>query len=132
MLRVLKYIFYDLLRTRFVVAYTLILFCTSLVLFQLDSDSSKVVLGLLNIVLMAVPLISVVFTTIHFFNSYEFIELMLAQPVNRKSIFIGEYFSVTISLCMAYLVGIGIPSLLFGADMTVFTLLLVGIILTFV
>lgn len=132
MTQVIKYIFYDLLRTRFILLYTVFLFVSTLAMFQIDSDSSKVVLSLLNIVLMVVPLISVVFTTIHFFNSYEFIELMLAQPVNRKSIFLGEYFSVTISLCMAYLAGIGVPSLLFGADMTVFTLLLVGIILTFV
>lgn len=132
MTQVIKYIFYDLLRTRFILMYTAFLFVSTLAMFQIDSDSSKVVLSLLNIVLMVIPLISVVFTTIHFFNSYEFIELMLAQPVNRKSIFLGEYFSVTISLCMAYLVGIGVPSLLFGADMTVFTLLLVGIILTFV
>lgn len=130
MTQVIKYIFYDLLRTRFILMYTVFLLVSTLAMFQIDSDSSKVVLSLLNIVLMVVPLISVVFTTIHFFNSYEFIELMLAQPVNRKSIFLGEYFSVTISLCMAYLVGIGIPSLLFGADTTVFTLLLVGIILT--
>ncbi|MEP6737452.1 MAG: ABC transporter permease subunit [Chryseolinea sp.] len=132
MTQVIKYIFYDLLRTRFILVYTIFLLISTLAMFQIDSDSGKVVLSLLNIVLMVVPLISVVFTTIHFFNSYEFIELMLAQPVNRKSIFLGEYFSVTTSLCMAYLVGIGVPSLLFGADFSVFTLLLVGIILTFV
>ncbi len=101
-------------------------------MFQIDSDSGKVVLSLLNIVLMVVPLISIVFTTIHFFNSYEFIELMLAQPINRKVIFLGEYLSVSVSLCAAYVVGIGVPSLMFGADPSVFTLLLTGVILTLV
>jgi Cu-processing system permease protein len=132
MLRVLKYIFYDLLRTRFVVAYTLILFCTSLVLFQLDSDSSKVVLGLLNIVLMAVPLVSIVFTTIHFFNSYEFIELMLAQPVNRRLVFFSEYFAVATSLILACLAGIGIPAIFFQPDSAVVALLVVSVALTLV
>lgn len=101
-------------------------------MFQVDGDSSKVVLSLLNIVLMVVPLISVVFTTIHFFNSYEFIELMLAQPVNRKVVFLGEYLSVAVSLCAAYLVGIGVPALMFGADSSVVTLLFTGVILTLV
>jgi Cu-processing system permease protein len=101
-------------------------------MFQIDSDSGKVVLSLLNVVLMVVPLISVVFTTIHFFNSYEFIELMLAQPVNRKSIFLSEYISVAVSLCGAYVIGIGVPALLFGADATIITLLFTGIILTLV
>ncbi|MBA4055853.1 MAG: ABC transporter permease, partial [Marivirga sp.] len=132
MTQVIKYIFYDLLRTRFILLYTAFLMVSTFAMFQIDSDSGKVVLSLLNIVLMVVPLISIVFTTIHFFNSYEFIELMLAQPINRKIIFLGEYLSVAVSLCAAYVVGIGIPSLMFGADPSVFTLLLTGVILTLV
>ncbi len=132
MTRVIKYIFYDILRTRFIILYAAFLFISTCSLFQLDSDSNKVVLSLLNIVLMVVPLVSVVFTTIHFFNSYEFIELMLAQPVHRKFIFLGEYMSVAVSLCMAYIIGIGVPSLLFSADSSAITLLFTGIILTLV
>jgi Cu-processing system permease protein len=132
MTRVIKYIFYDLLRTRFIILYTVFLLVSTFAMFQVDSDSSKVVLSLLNIVLMVVPLISVVFTTIHFFNSYEFIELMLAQPVNRKVVFLCEYLSVAVSLCAAYLVGIGVPALLFGVDSSIITLLFTGVILTLV
>ena len=132
MTRVIKYIFYDLLRTRFIILYTAFLLLSTFAMFQIDSDSGKVVLSLLNVVLMVVPLISVVFTTIHFFNSYEFIELMLAQPVNRKSIFLSEYISVAVSLCGAYVIGIGVPALLFGAGTTIITLLFTGIILTLV
>lgn len=132
MTRIIKYIFYDLLRTRFILFYTAFLLVSTFALFQLDSDSGKVVLSLLNIVLMVVPLISVVFTTIHFYNSYEFIELMLAQPVNRKVIFLGEYLAVASSLCMAYLVGVGTPMLLFGAGQSAITLLFTGVVLTMV
>jgi Cu-processing system permease protein len=102
MTRVIKYVFYDILRTRFILLYTALLLVSTFALFQLDSDSGKVVMSLLNIVLMVVPLVSIVFTTIHFYNSYEFIELMLAQPINRKVVFIGEYLAVTSSLCMAF------------------------------
>lgn len=132
MARVIKYVFYDLLRTRFILLYTLFLLISTFAMFQIDSDPGKVVLSLLNIVLMVVPLISVVFTTIHFFNSYEFIELMLAQPVNRRVIFFSEFISVATSLCGAYVAGIGIPSLLFGAGSSVFTLLFTGTMLTLV
>ena len=132
MTRVVKYIFYDILRTRFIILYAAFLFISTCALFQLDSDSGKVVLSLLNIVLMVVPLVSVVFTTIHFFNSYEFIELMLAQPIHRRFIFLSEFASVAVSLCMAYLIGIGVPSLMFSADASAITLLLTGIILTLV
>jgi Cu-processing system permease protein len=132
MARVIKYIFYDILRTRFIILYTAFLLISTFAMFQLDTDANKVVLSLLNIVLMVVPLVSVVFTTIHFFNSYEFIELMLAQPINRRSIFLGEYLSVTISLCFSFITGVGVPCLLFSAGQSAVTLLFTGITLTLV
>ncbi len=132
MIRIVKYVLGDMLRTRFIILYTVLLLVSTFALFQIDSDSSKVVMSLLNIVLMVIPLISIVFTTIHFYNSYEFIELMLAQPVNRKVIFIGEYLAVALSLCLAFVVGCGIPIVIYGMDTTALTLLFCGVVLTLV
>jgi Cu-processing system permease protein len=132
MTRILKYIFYDILRTRFILLYTAFLFISTFALYQLDSNAGKVVLSLLNIVLMVVPLVSIVFSTIHFFNSYEFIELMLAQPVKRSTVFLGEYMGVACSLCMAFAVGIGAPMLIFGINPNGLTLLFTGVVLTLV
>jgi Cu-processing system permease protein len=130
--RVIKYVFYDILRTRFILVYTLFLLLSTVALFQLDADSAKIILSLMNITLMVVPLVSVVFTTIHFYNSYEFIELMLAQPVNRKVIFMGEYIAVALSLCVALIAGVGIPMAVYGAGIQGFTLLYSGVMLTLV
>ncbi|MEX2234322.1 MAG: ABC transporter permease subunit [Cyclobacteriaceae bacterium] len=132
MTRIVKYVFYDLLRTRFVLLYTLLLLVSTIVMFQFDSDPGKIVLSLLNIVLMVVPLVSIVFTTIHFYNSYEFIELMLAQPVNRTTIFFSEFVALALSLCMAYLIGVGIPMAVYGASTAGATLLFSGLMLTLV
>src|SRR6187551_1857975 len=132
MTRVIKYIFYDILRTRFILLYTVFLFVSTMAMYQLDSDSGKVVLSLLNIVLMVVPLVSIVFTTIHFFNSYEFIEMMLAQPINRKVIFLGEYLAVASSLCAAYAVGVGLPVAIYGLNQSGLTLLFTGVMLPMV
>lgn len=132
MTRLLKYIFLDILRTRFILFYTLFLGISTFALFQLDNDTGKVILSLLNIVLIVVPLVSVVFTTIHFFNSYEFIELMLAQPINRRVIFFSEYLAVAASLCFAYLTGVGIPILFYGASEFGFMLLFSGTMLSIV
>jgi Cu-processing system permease protein len=101
-------------------------------MYQLDSDTSKVVLSLLNILLIVIPLVSVVFTTIHFFNSYEFIEMMLAQPVNRRIIFISEYLGVSISLVLAFVAGVGLPILYYGSNESAWNLLLSGVILSLV
>jgi Cu-processing system permease protein len=132
MTRVIKYVFYDILRTRFILLYTALLLVSTFALFQLDSDPGKVVMSLLNIVLMVVPLVSIVFTTIHFYNSYEFIELMLAQPINRKVVFIGEYLAVTFSLSMAFAVGIGVPILIYGVTASGLALIFSGMVLTMV
>lgn len=132
MIRVIKYILYDILRTRFILLYTSLLLVSTFSLFQLDSDPGKVVMSLLNIVLMVVPLVSIIFTTIHFYNSYEFIELMLAQPINRKVVFTGEYLAVTFSLCAAFAVGIGIPIMMYGITSSGLTMLFSGLVLTMV
>ncbi|HET9486210.1 MAG TPA: ABC transporter permease subunit [Chryseosolibacter sp.] len=132
MARIVKYVFYDLLRTRFILLYTVLLLASTIILFQFDSDPGKIILSLLNIVLMVVPLVSIVFTTIHFFNSYEFIELMLAQPVNRKVIFLSEFIALALSLSLAYLIGVGLPIVAYGAYAGGPTLLFSGLMLTLV
>jgi Cu-processing system permease protein len=132
MTQVIRYIFRDLIRTRFTILYTLFLFLSTIAMFQLDSDGGKVIMSLLNIVLMVVPLISIIFTTIHFYNSYEFIELMLAQPVNRRAVFLSEYFAVAFSLCFAFVAGVGFPLLAYGAGLSALTLLFTGTVLTLV
>ncbi|MBL7855878.1 MAG: ABC transporter permease subunit [Cyclobacteriaceae bacterium] len=132
MTRVLKYVFYDLLRTRFILVYTLFLWFLTFALFQFDSDAGKVVLSLMNVALLVVPLVSVVFTTIHYFNSYEFIELMLAQPIHRRAVFLSEYLGVASSLVMAFLLGVGMPVALFGAGTAGLALVFSGTMLTLV
>jgi Cu-processing system permease protein len=132
MTRVIKYAFYDLLRTRFILAYTLFLFVSSMALFQLDSDAGKVLLSLMNVVLMVVPLVSIVFATIHFYNSYEFIELMLAQPITRSSVFFSEYLAVALSMTSAFCLGVGLPAIFYNATTTTLTLLITGTLLTIV
>ena len=86
MLKISKYVLYDILRNKVVLAYTAFLFLVSMGLFQMEENSSKAVLSLLNIILIVVPLISMIFSTIHWYNSYEFIELMLTQPISRRKV----------------------------------------------
>ena len=132
MMRIAKYVLYDILRNRFVIFYTLFLLVITFSLFSLDTDPGKATLSLLNIVLLVVPLISIIFTTIHFFNSYEFIELMLSQPISRNEIFFSEYVGITIALSLAYLVGMGVPLLLVNPGTSSFSLIITGLLLTWV
>lgn len=132
MLKLTRYVLYDILRSKIVIGYTLFLFVVSFSFFQLEENQSKAVLSLLNIVLIVVPLISMIFTTIHYYNSYEFIELMLSQPLSRTRILLSEYSGVALSLTCAFLMGIGLPVLFFSFNATGISLLLAGISLTLI
>lgn len=130
--KVIKYVLYDILRNRIVIGYTLFLLLMSLGLFQLEQDGAKAVLSLLNVVLLVVPLISIIFATIHFYHSHEFMEMLLSQPINRKKIFFSEYLGVAFSLSVAFCIGVGLPLILFYGGATTLYLLLTGLFLTFI
>jgi Cu-processing system permease protein len=114
------------------IAYTLFLFLASMGLFQMEENSSKAVLSLLNIVLIVIPLVSLVFSTIHWYNSYEFIELMLTQPLSRNKVLLSEYAGISTTLVGAVLIGIGIPVMLYNFDATGLSLLLIACLLSLV
>jgi Cu-processing system permease protein len=98
----------------------------------MEENSSKAMLSLLNIVLIVVPLISLVFATIHYYNSYEFIELMLSQPMSRTKILLSEFSGVSFSLVAAFLIGVGIPILFYSFDATGVALVFTGVALTMI
>jgi Cu-processing system permease protein len=130
MFRISKYVLYDIVRGKVILAYTLFLLLVSLALFNLESESSKALLSLMNIILIVVPLVSMIFSTIHYYNSYEFIELMLSQPISRTTIILNEFTGTTLSLATAYLIGVGVPVLIYNFSATGIALLFTGFILT--
>jgi Cu-processing system permease protein len=113
-----------------VLAYTLFLFVVSMSLFQMEENSSKAVLSLLNIVLIVVPLVSMVLSTIHWYNSYEFMELMLTQPISRKKVLLSEFTGISSSLVVAFLLGVGLPVVFYNFNGTGVALIFVGSLLT--
>ncbi|MFD2036359.1 ABC transporter permease subunit [Belliella marina] len=132
MFKLLKYSLYDIVKSRFVILYTIFMVLVAVSIYQVSEDMGKVSLSLLNIMLMIVPLIAAVFATTHFFNNLEFTELMLAQPVKRRDVFLSQILAVIIMLSASIFVGLGIPMILWGADTTVITLLVIGIALSIV
>lgn len=130
MLKLSRYVVYDILRNKIVIAYAVFLFIVSFSMFRMEENNSKALLSLLNIVLIVLPLVSLVFTTIHYYNSYEFIELMLSQPLSRTRILMSEFGGVCVSLFSAFWIGVGLPVLLFSSDATGFALLFTGTTLT--
>jgi Cu-processing system permease protein len=126
MFRIVKYVLYDILQNRMVIGYTLFLLAVSFGLFNLSGDPTKGMVSLLNIVLIVTPLVSIVFSTIHYYNATEFIELLAAQPIRRSIIVWSEFLGLAGALTMAVLAGIGIPVMLFSPNATGITLIIVA------
>ncbi|MGB5497655.1 MAG: ABC transporter permease [Maribacter sp.] len=114
MLKILKYSFYDLMRSRWSYVYFLFYLALGFVLLFLNNDLSKAVITLMNVIIVLVPLISTIFGVMYFYNSKEFTELLLAQPLKRSSIFLGQYLGVAGSLTMSLVLGLGLPFILYG------------------
>lgn len=102
----------DLSRNRWITAYTLAFFAIAEGLFWFGGTGPQVLLSLLNLVLLVLPLVALVFGTIHVYASREFVEMLLAQPVPRRDLFIGLFLGLALPLAGAFLVGAGVPFLI--------------------
>ncbi|MEA1785220.1 ABC transporter permease [Arenibacter sp. GZD96] len=137
MFKILKYSFYDLIRSRWSYVYFLFYLAMGLVLLFLNNDLSKAVITLMNIIIVLVPLIGTIFGVMYFYNSKEFTELLLALPIKRSTIFLGQFLGVAGSLTLSLVLGLGIPFVLYGLfesnAIFHFSLLLgIGAFLTFI
>ena len=132
MKKIIKYVITDILRNRIVLVYTLFLLAASFSVFALEDNSSKGLLSLLNIILIVVPLVSIIFATIYVYNSAEFIELLVSQPLKRKTIWLSLFTGVAASLSIAFFIGAGIPVLIYQANMIGFTMIAAGILLSII
>lgn len=137
MLKILKYSFYDLMRSRWSYVYLAFYLLLGIVLLFLNNDLSKAVITLMNVIIVLVPLIGTIFGVMYYYNSKEFTELLLAQPLKRSSIFLGQYLGVALSLSMSLIIGLGIPFVFYGlfksnAIWNFSLLLITGTFLTFI
>jgi Cu-processing system permease protein len=132
MTRLLKYIAIDIFKNKIVITYCILLGLLSWSVFNLESSATKGILSLLNIVLLVVPLISVLFSTIYVYNSNEFIELLVSQPIKRSKIWIALFLSMSSSLILAYLIGVGIPLFIYADFMPALIMTSSGVLLTVV
>ncbi|KAA3625708.1 MAG: ABC transporter permease [Flavobacterium sp.] len=114
MIKILKYSFYDLMRSRWSYVYFVFYLLLGFVLLFLNNNVSKAVITLMNVIIILVPLIGTIFGVMYYYNSKEFTGLLLAQPVKRSSIFLGQYLGVAMSLSMSLIIGLGIPFIFYG------------------
>ena len=104
----------DLGRNRWIVGYAAGFFVIAEALFWFGGTGTQVILSLLNVVLMVVPLVSLVFGAMYVYGAREFTELLLAQPVARRELFVGHFLGLALPLAAAFLAGAGLPFAIHG------------------
>lgn len=130
--RIIKYIIIDILKNKIMLAYTIMLAVLSWSAFSLEDNSTKGLLTVLNIILLTVPLVSILFTTIYLYNSTEFIELLLSQPIARNKIWLSLFIGLAVSFITSFIIGSGIPLLIYAEFKTACMMLLLGILISLV
>ena len=128
--KIARFILFDILKNKIVIFYTILLFIISWSVLGLENNYTKATLSLLNVVLLVVPLVSIIFSTIYVYNSSQFIELLLSQPVSRIKVWFNIFLGLSNALVFAFLIGCGIPILLYSSIQTGFSLIIIGVLLS--
>lgn len=114
MFKIIKYSFFDMIRSRWSFVYFAFYLLLGYVMLFINNDLSKAIITIMNIIIVLTPLIGTLFGVIYYYNSREFIELLLAQPIKRSVIFTGQYIGLSFSLALSLVLGLGIPFAMYG------------------
>lgn len=114
-LKILRYQIKDVTRSKWPLSYGLFFLLVTDAFFRFGGDGPRVILSLMNVVLLVVPMMAIVLGAMFLYSSREYIELILSQPIRRRSLFFGLYGGLALPLAGAYALGVAIPFLLHGA-----------------
>ena len=131
-LRITRYEIRDVLRSRWIVAYGAFFLVATLLLFQFAGVTERAVISMSNVVLTIIPLVAILFGTMYLYNSRDFVEMLLAQPVDRRALFVGQYTGLLVPLTTAFILGISIPMIITQGSISfgkAFTLIACGVLL---
>jgi len=105
----LKFELRNTFRNKWIFGYLAFFFILTELFYQLSPDSTKVFVSLMNIMLITIPLVSIIYGSQFVYNSREFTQVLLSQPIDRKRIFFSSYITSLIAISGSFIVGTGIP-----------------------
>lgn len=112
--KVVRYEVRNVLRGKVLVAYGLFFFAATLGLVRLGGGVERALPSLADVVLLAVPLVSLLVSAVFLYDGRPFTELLLSQPVGRTELFRGLYLGLALPLAGMFLLGTGVPLALLG------------------
>jgi Cu-processing system permease protein len=114
-LKIARYQLRDMFRSRWTLGYGLFFLVVTDALFRFGGTGERVAVSLTNVVLGIVPLTAILLGSMFLYNAREQVELLLSQPLRRRSLFVGLYLGLVVPLATAMVVGISLPFLYHGA-----------------
>jgi len=128
-----KYQLANVVRAKWMLAYALFFFFFTNALLMFGGDSSKAAASILTITLLIVPMISILYATIYWYNSESFTSLLLTQPLRRSSLFLSNWLSISLGLSGSFAFSTILALLLnHSLDRSSLTVLISGGVLTFI
>lgn len=113
--RLARYQVRNLIRSRWLIGYALFFLVVTDGLLRFAGAQPGALLSLANIVLLVIPLITMVFGTMYVYDAREFTELLLAQPIGRRRIFVSLYAGLVLPLIVGFVAPVGIAMGIHGA-----------------
>jgi Cu-processing system permease protein len=113
-LKIARYQLRDVLRSRWALVYLLFFVLTTDVLFRFAAHGEQALVSLMNVALLVVPLAGMVLGAVYLYGAREYVELMLAHPIDRRSLFTGLFLGLSLPLVGAFALGVGAPFVLHG------------------
>lgn len=110
-----SYEFRNVLRARWLPLYGLIFAAFAFAVLRLGGDPAKAIMSLESLTLLVVPMVSVLYASIYWYNNEAFTQLLLTQPLRRGKVFLARWTAISVSLAGSFAVGTGLPLAVSGA-----------------
>ncbi len=99
----------SLLRGKWVIGYGLIFLILTDSLLRFGGGGPETLLSLSNVMLLFVPLVGMIYGILYIYQSREFVELLLTQPIDRKVLYWGLFLGIATPLMAAFVLGSMLP-----------------------
>lgn len=134
--KIMKYQLRDVFRSKWLFVFIGFFWLLTDALFRFGGAGDRVILSMMNVVLIVIPLISIILGAMFVYNSREYIELLLVQPVSRSALFAGLFGGLSLPMSGGFVVGTLLPFLYNGVlaevGMSMLFLLLTGVLLNII
>lgn len=129
--KLIKYEFLNVFRNKWIIIYGMILMLLTFSLIWVGGSFTKAILSIAQLIVVLVPLVSLLFTVVYWYYNEKYTEMLLAQPISRKSIFFARWIAISCTQSISVILGLVIPFLFYNGITTgVLMNLLVGVLLT--